>query len=84
MAITKKSVFCYTTAIGVNRTGVDGKGLEYAKSSSVIGPTGTDVESHALSDIIDIYEIDKESVDSYRRSFPVKNDRRISLYKEIL
>ena len=70
--------------IGVNRTGVDGKGLEYTKSSSVIGPTGTDVESHALSDIIDIYEIDKESVDSYRRSFPVKNDRRIGLYKELL
>lgn len=70
--------------IGVNRTGVDGKGLEYAKSSAVIGPMGTNVKSHALSDIIDIYEIDKESVASYRRAFPVKNDRRIGLYKEIL
>lgn len=70
--------------IGVNRTGVDGKGLEYAKSSAVIGPTGIDVKPSPLNDIIDIYEINKESVDTYRKSFPVKNDRRIGLYKELL
>ena len=73
---------CYM--IGVNRTGVDGKGLEYEKSSSVIDPMGKDVESTQLSEIIDVYDIDKETVVSYRDSFPVKKDRRIELYKEIL
>ena len=70
--------------IGVNRTGVDGKGLEYELSSSVIDPMGKDVESTQLSEIIDVYDIDKEAVVSYRDSFPVKKDRRIELYKEIL
>ena len=73
---------CYM--IGVNRTGIDGKGLEYEKSSSVIDPMGKDVESSQLSDIIDVYDIDKGVVSSYRDSFPVKKDRRIELYKEIL
>lgn len=73
---------CYM--IGVNRTGVDGKGLEYEKSSSVIDPMGKDVEPAHLSDIIDVYDIDKGVVSSYRDSFPVKKDRRVELYKEIL
>lgn len=73
---------CYM--IGVNRTGVDGKGLEYEKSSSVIDPMGKDVESIPLSDIIDVYDIGKETIVSYRESFPVKKDRRVELYKEIL
>lgn len=73
---------CYM--IGVNRTGVDGKGLEYEKSSLVIDPKGCDIISTPFSDIIDVYEIDKETVDSYRASFPVKKDRRVELYKKIL
>lgn len=73
---------CYM--IGVNRTGIDGKGLEYAKSSAVIGPKGIDVKSTSMNDIVDVFEIEKNEVDSYRESFPVKNDRRISLYKEFL
>lgn len=73
---------CYM--IGVNRTGIDGKGLEYAKSTAVIGPKGIDVKSTSMNDIIDVFEIEKNEVDSYREAFPVKNDRRISLYKEIL
>lgn len=70
--------------IGVNRTGVDGKGLDYDKSSAVIGPTGVDVKSLAMNDVVDIYEIEKNDVASYRETFPVKKDRRIHLYKEIL
>ena len=73
---------CYM--IGVNRTGVDGKGLEYEKSSSAIDPMGKDVEPTQKSDIIDVYDIDKSVVSSYRDSFPVKKDRRVELYKEIL
>lgn len=73
---------CYM--VGVNRTGVDGKGLEYEKSSSVIDPMGKDLKSAQLSEIIDVYDIDKETVVSFRESFPVKKDRRVELYKEIL
>ena len=68
---------CYM--IGVNRTGVDGKELEYEKSSSVIDPMGKDIDSAQLSDIIDVYDIDKDVVFSYRESFPVKKDRRVEL-----
>lgn len=73
---------CYM--IGVNRTGVDGKGLKYEKSSSVIDPMGIDVKPAQLSEIIDVYDIDTETVASYRASFPVKKDRRVELYKAIL
>ena len=70
--------------IGVNRTGVDGMGLDYVKSSIVIGPTGKDIEASSMNDIIDIFEIEKDFVDCYRNFFPVKKDRRVSLYKKIL
>ncbi len=70
--------------IGVNRTGTDGNGFDYDKSSAVIGPKGVDVNSLAMNDIVDVYEIEKNDVDSYRETFPVKKDRRIRLYKEIL
>jgi len=70
--------------IGVNRTGVDGKGLPYAKSSMVISPRGQDIEPIRISDTIDFYEIDSSEALEYRNSFPVKNDRQIDLYKTIL
>lgn len=70
--------------IGVNRTGIDGKGFDYEKSSAVIGPKGMDVKSLAMNDIVDVCEIEKNDVISYREAFPVKKDRRIRLYKEIL
>lgn len=70
--------------IGVNRTGIDGKGLEYVKSSAVVGPRGMDVNPFSTNGIVDLYEIEKKDVVSYREDFPVKNDRRIDLYKVIL
>lgn len=70
--------------IGVNRTGTDGKGLDYDKSSAIIGPKGMDVKSLPMNDIVDVCEIEKNDVASYRESFPVKKDRRICLYKEML
>lgn len=70
--------------IGVNRTGVDGNGLEYEKSSMVVGPNGVIHKPYQSNGNIDFYEINFKEVDEYRKSFPVKNDRRIELYKQIL
>ena len=70
--------------IGVNRTGTDGKGLEYESSSMIIGPDGKDIESIKSDDVVKYFEIDIREVDEYRQSFPVKKDRRIELYKELL
>lgn len=73
---------CYV--VGVNRTGIDGKNLAYAKSSVVISPQGTDVEVNHLTDIIDEFNIDIDALEFYRTTFPVKNDRRIELYKTLM
>lgn len=70
--------------VGVNRTGIDGKGLLYEKSSTVISPQGTEVEAKHLTEIIDEYNIDIDSLETYRSSFPVKNDRRVELYKTFM
>lgn len=73
---------CYM--IGVNRTGVDGNGIDYVKSTAVIDPRGKDLTPVSVSDEIDIYDLNQDVVSSYRDSFPVKKDRRTDLYKEIL
>ncbi len=70
--------------IGVNRIGIDGNGLEYEKSSMIINPEGEPVSEEVVNDIISIFTIEPSCVDSYRNSFPVKNDRQIELYKQIL
>ena len=70
--------------IGVNRTGTDVKGQEYESSSMIIRPDGKDLEPVKTDDVVKYYEIDIHEVDEYRQLFPVKNDRRIELYKELL
>lgn len=70
--------------IGVNRTGTDGKGLEYESSSMIIRPDGKDLEPVKTDGMVKFYEVDIREVDKYRQSFPVKKDRRIDLYKELL
>ncbi|MDR0680607.1 MAG: hypothetical protein LBG15_01970 [Dysgonamonadaceae bacterium] len=70
--------------IGVNRTGKDENKLNYCKSSMIINPEGEILNGKNVNDEIDIFEIDINQVDSYRKSFPVKNDRKPELYKQIL
>jgi predicted amidohydrolase len=70
--------------IGVNRTGKDENKLNYCKSSVVIDPEGEILNGENVNDEIDIFEIDTRQVDNYRKSFPVKNDRKPELYKQIL
>lgn len=68
--------------IGVNRTGVDGNGLEYEESSFVFSPTGEKLESFKISEKIKIFDLNLEEAIEYRKSFPIKKDRRNSIYRE--
>lgn len=70
--------------VGVNRTGTDGNGLNYIDSSVVFDPTGAKMESIDSYHDMKIYEIYLENVESVRSSFPVKQDRKIELYKSLL
>lgn len=70
--------------IGVNRTGRDGNDIDYVKSSQIISPYGEVLKGEKLSEEVDIYEINEQEADRYRQEFPVKNDRKIELYKTIL
>ena len=70
--------------IAVNRTGTDGKGLQYVPSSEIVSPYGEELKGASLSEEVTIYEIDLGEVAQYRKEFPVKNDRKITLYKDIL
>lgn len=70
--------------VGVNRTGVDGNGLEYIKSSQVINPNG-ELQSPVISgDEIDIFEIDPEYIGKFKQSFSTTQDRKPMFYKSIL
>lgn len=70
--------------VGVNRTGTDGKGLQYAKSSAVIDPRGIDIVCTQINNVIDEYSINVTDLEEYREEFPVKKDRRIELYKTLM
>ena len=70
--------------VGVNRTGVDGKGLEYKKSSQVINPNGELLTPVISEDQIDIFDIDPSFIGQFRETFSTTQDRKTSLYKSIL
>lgn len=70
--------------IGVNRTGIDGNNLEYEESSLVISPNGENVKILFLTEYSNMYDIDLLVANDIRRLFPVKRDRQIEMYKDIL
>jgi predicted amidohydrolase len=68
--------------IGVNRSGVDGKGLDYEESSCVFSPLGEKTEPIEAKGVVKIYDLNLEEAIMYRKSFPVKSDRRNIIYRE--
>jgi omega-amidase len=70
--------------LGVNRTGTDGKGLEYVKSSQVINPNGELMTPVVSEDELDIFDIDPEFVGKFRQTFSTTPDRKPVMYKSIL
>ncbi|MEQ8352757.1 MAG: nitrilase-related carbon-nitrogen hydrolase [Leptospiraceae bacterium] len=70
--------------VGVNRTGVDGKGIEYARSTAVVRPNGEWLSPLESEGLIDWYELDPGEVLSARGEFPTCKDRRPELYRSII
>lgn len=67
--------------IGVNRTGVDGNGLEYEESSCVFSPMGEKLESFEISEEVKIFDLKLDEAIEYRKIFPIKKDRRNGIYR---
>lgn len=70
--------------VGVNRTGTDGKGLEYVKSSQVNNPNGELLSPVLSEDELDIFDVDPEVISKFKQTFSTTQDRKPALYKSIL
>lgn len=68
--------------IGVNRIGIDGNNLKYDESSFIFSPKGESLNPIMVLDNIKIFKINIEEAKEYRKQFPIKNDRKNTLYKE--
>lgn len=73
-----------TFVIGVNRTGVDGKNLEYEPSSAVVNANGEFVEPVLTEGEMNIYEISRQELFDFRKSFTTRQDRLPDLYRAII
>jgi len=71
-------------ALGVNRVGIDGNGLQYEKCSMAIAPDGTILVPVISGPEMDVYEIDREDVTRYRKGFPTIRDKRYALYRDMM
>jgi|SRR5579863_83319 len=63
---------CYV--IGVNRTGRDGKGLEYGGESMVLGPLGDHIKLMGPEEEIFSHSLDREKLESLRIQLPFWRD----------
>ena len=70
--------------IGVNRIGVDGNDISYVKSSQIVDPEGQLLGQFLSSEEYDLYDINPDFVNEVRSRFPMKNDRKVELYRNIL
>jgi len=70
--------------IGVNRIGEDGNGITYTKSSSVFNQSGQRIQSEISENELHVFDINTSQINEERQRFPLKNDRRIELYKTVL
>lgn len=68
--------------IGVNRTGVDGTGLEYEESSCVYSPMGEKVAPFESFEEVKIFNLNLDEATNYRQKFPIKKDRQNSIYRK--
>src|SRR5450755_2391145 len=63
---------CYV--IGVNRTGTDGRGLQYEGESMVLGPLGEPIKIMGADAEIFSHTLDREHLDEIRSKFPFWRD----------
>lgn len=67
--------------IGVNRTGVDGNGLEYEESSCVFSPMGEKLRHLETFEEVKIFDLNLDEAIQYRKYFPIKKDRQNGIYR---
>lgn len=70
--------------IGVNRTGIDGNGVDYESSSGVVNANGEFLSPTATAGEIDWYEVCLPELMDFRRVFSTRQDRRPELYRQLL
>ena len=63
---------CYT--IGVNRTGTDGKGLQYTGESMVVGPLGESIQVLGAEEAVFSHTLDRDVLEDTRLKFPFWRD----------
>lgn len=69
--------------IGVNRTGVDGNGLQYEMSSMAVAPDGTVLAPTHSEPEMAIYDVDPAMTHRHREAFPTVRDKRRELYRHL-
>lgn len=69
--------------LGVNRTGVDGNGVEYPPSTYVFSPRGDAVQPEVVDGAVAVYDVSGSEAADWRASFPVLPDRRPDVYRGI-
>ena len=60
--------------IGVNRTGSDGKGLQYTGESMVVGPLGEPIKILGEEEDIFSHTLDRDNLEQIRLKFPFWRD----------
>lgn len=72
---------CY--AIGVNRTGTDGCGVVYEKSSAVFDANGGILSPVFSTKKLDFYLLNLQEQGKFRKKYPFLNDRRPHFYRSL-
>lgn len=67
--------------IGVNRTGTDGNGLQYERSSMIVDANGESLAPLVTKGEIDVVELDRDRFLAFRATFPTRQDRRPAVYQ---
>lgn len=70
--------------VGVNRIGVDGRGLEYEPSSVVVNANGDFVDPVVSDQELDLYEVNRQDLIDYRAGFSTRQDRAPHLYRQLI
>jgi omega-amidase len=63
---------CYV--VGLNRTGLDGKGIQYTGESMIVGPLGEIIEHLGSEEAICTHTLDREKLEEVRATFPFWQD----------
>ena len=70
--------------IGVNRTGTDGNGLNYSRSTYIYNANGVKVIPIESDSILDVFQLSITDLNDFRKSFPTTKDRRPNLYEDFI